>query len=225
MAPPGYTGAFKMLYDWQTIIAGGAAIVGGWIAYLAGLKQATATREAASAQVDAEQQRGEQEIHALRNAFAIELRQLVLRACEAHKSLRDLATTATEDNPITARMVEGLARVPAAVVYPSSAQRIGTLGGIDAMNIVMFYNSIEIARERAAEILRSRTPEDIAPLHVGAVADSFLKPCQYAALEILPKFKTGVALHDELDDSLIKRINIAAAEWAEIMNRWPRSDS
>jgi len=29
----------KMIYDWQTLIAGGAAIFGGWLAYLAGVKQ------------------------------------------------------------------------------------------------------------------------------------------------------------------------------------------
>jgi hypothetical protein len=42
-----YTGLWKLLYDWQTLLAGAAAIFGGWLAYRAGVKQATATRDAA----------------------------------------------------------------------------------------------------------------------------------------------------------------------------------
>jgi len=41
-----YTGLWKLLCDWQTLLAGGAAIFGGLAAYFAGVKQATATREA-----------------------------------------------------------------------------------------------------------------------------------------------------------------------------------
>ena len=40
VSPPDYIGIWKLLYDWQTIIAGAAAIFGGWIAYRAGVKQA-----------------------------------------------------------------------------------------------------------------------------------------------------------------------------------------
>jgi hypothetical protein len=53
MSPLDYTGLWKLLYDWQTIIAGGAAILGGWIAYRAGVIQANATRESAGKQITA----------------------------------------------------------------------------------------------------------------------------------------------------------------------------
>ena len=53
MSPPDYTGLWKLLYDWQTIIAGGAAIIGGVAAYSAGRIQARATREAADREIGA----------------------------------------------------------------------------------------------------------------------------------------------------------------------------
>jgi hypothetical protein len=44
-----YTGPLRWVYDWQTIIAGVGAVFGGWLAYRAGVRQATATREATEA--------------------------------------------------------------------------------------------------------------------------------------------------------------------------------
>ena len=52
-----YTGLWKLLYDWQTIITGPlailAAVIGGGMAYWAGRVQAKATRTAADLQVAA----------------------------------------------------------------------------------------------------------------------------------------------------------------------------
>jgi hypothetical protein len=48
-----YTGFWKLLYDWQTIITGLAAVVGGGMAYWAGRVQAKATRTGADLQVAA----------------------------------------------------------------------------------------------------------------------------------------------------------------------------
>jgi hypothetical protein len=51
------TDTWKLLYDWQTIITGGlailAAIIGGGMAYRAGVIQANATRKAADEQIAA----------------------------------------------------------------------------------------------------------------------------------------------------------------------------
>jgi hypothetical protein len=120
-------------------------------------------------------------------------------------------------------MVENSSRVPAAVVYPGSAPKIGLLGASDAMDIVTIYNLIEIARAGAAERMRSRRPDNIEPRTVAAVADAFLKACQYAR-EVLPKLRSGVALHDSQDAELIKRIGDAAAAWAAILKDWPKLD-
>jgi hypothetical protein len=225
MSAPDYTGVLKLLYDWQTIIAGAAAIFGGWIAYRAGVIQATATRQAAHTQLKAERQRDEREVDTLRKSIAIEVRQLIGQAFAAHNLLKRLATAATPDNPITARMVESSSRVPAAVVYPASASKVGLLGGQDAMDIVIVYNTIEIARERAGELLRSRTPDNITPVNVAAVADAFLRACQYAAQEVLPKFKTGFTVHDDKDDAFIKRITDTAAAWETVLKSWPKLDA
>jgi hypothetical protein len=53
MAAPDYTGLLHWAYDWQTMIAGVLAIVGGWLAYRAGIRQANATRSSAEGQIEA----------------------------------------------------------------------------------------------------------------------------------------------------------------------------
>jgi hypothetical protein len=64
-----YHGFWGWLCDWQTligaIIAGllaiGAAVLGGWMAYRAGVKQATATQQAADRQIRALEQQNADE--------------------------------------------------------------------------------------------------------------------------------------------------------------------
>jgi hypothetical protein len=214
---------YKLLTDWGSLIGGVFALIAGGTAYIAGCVQARATRRAAEMQVRADERRDARDLDALRKALATELRQLVGQALAAHDSLKRLVTTATVDSPITARMVESSSRVPAAVVYPNSAPKIGLLGGSDAMDIVIIYNMIEIARTGTAGLMRSRTPDNIAPVTVAAVADAFLKTCQYAQ-GVLPKFRTGFALHDDKDKALIQIITDTAAAWDEIMKRWPKLD-
>jgi hypothetical protein len=213
---------YKLLTDWGSVIGGGFALIAGGTAYIAGRVQASATRLAAKMQVEAEQRRDDREVDTLRKSLAIEIRQLIGRAFAAHNLLKRLATTATADNPITARVVESSSRVPAAVVYPNSASKIGLLGGQDAMDIVIVYGTIEIACGYLDQLLRSRTPDNITPVNVAAVADAFLKSCQYAAREVLPKFKTGLAVHDDKDAALLKKITDATAEWETTLKNWPK---
>jgi outer membrane protein TolC len=47
---------------WQTLIAGVFALIAGGVAYLAGLQQANATRQAANRQVEATRRAAEQEV-------------------------------------------------------------------------------------------------------------------------------------------------------------------
>jgi hypothetical protein len=60
MMAPDYTGVLRWVYDWQTMIAGIVAVVGaiggGVLAYLAGKKQADATRKSARDQIAALEQ-------------------------------------------------------------------------------------------------------------------------------------------------------------------------
>ena len=57
MASTNYAGLLRVLYDWQTIITGGlailAALIGGGMAYRAGVIQAKATQKAANEQIGA----------------------------------------------------------------------------------------------------------------------------------------------------------------------------
>ena len=215
---------YKLLTDWGSLIGGVFALIAGSTAYIAGRVQARATRQASEMQVEVEQRRNDREADTLRRSLAIELRQLIGQAFAAHNLLKRLILAATPDSPITARMVESSSRVPAAVVYPCSAHKIGLLGGSDAMDVVIIYNTIEIARERAAELMRSRTPDNIPPVNVAAVADAFLKACQYAGREIFPKIKTGFAIHDDEDNDFIKRISNATTQWDTILKDWPKRD-
>jgi hypothetical protein len=215
---------YRLLTDWGSIIGGCFALIAGGTAYIAGRVQASATRQAAKMQVEAEQRRDDREVDTLRKSLAIEIRQLVGQALAAHNLLKGLATRATPDSPITARMVESASRVPAAVIYPGSAPRIGLLGGNDAMNVVIVYGTIEIARERTGELMRSRTPDNITPRVVAAVAGAFLNACQYAAQEVLPKIKTGFSVHDDKDNALIEKINVTTTAWETILKSWPKLD-
>jgi hypothetical protein len=76
----------------------------------------------------------------------------------------------------------------------------------------------------ASEFLRSRTPDDITPLNVAAVADAFLEACKYAR-GVLPKLQTGVAFHDDKDTGLIAMINEAGAAREAISKTWPKVHS
>jgi hypothetical protein len=207
---------YKLLTDWGSLIGGGFALVAGVIAYLAGRTQATATQNAAELQAGVEREKHDQEVETIRQSIAIELRQVVGRAFNAHKLLAGLSTKT--DGQITARMVDNSASVPVPIVYPAIADRIAFLKS-EAMDVVIVYQLIEIGREGAARLLRSRTPDDIGVLNVAVVAEAFLQACLYAR-DILPKLPTGVALHDEKDANLINMITEQATAWEDVKAKW-----
>lgn len=179
---------------WQTLFAGLVALVAAIITVFFTLK--------------VEQRKVDLEIDALRKSLAIELRQLIPRALSAHTSLQKLGSKA--DDPITARMVESLSRVPVPIVYPAIAPKIGLLGS-DAMDVVIVYGLLEIARDGAARLITSyRTPDDISQNVVLGTAAAFLEACKYAQ-SVLPKLRTGVASHDERDADLLRAITAAAS--------------
>jgi hypothetical protein len=143
-----------------------------------------------------ERRKAQHELDALRKSLAVELRQIVPRALGAGTALRELAHS---NQQITARMVENHARVPVPQVYPATAGKIGLLGD-DAMGVVIVYSLFELGRSGATSLISTRAPDNIAPETVAAAAVPFLAACQYA-LSVLPKMKTGVAVHDQLDAS------------------------
>jgi hypothetical protein len=203
--PPDLTW-YKLLSDQGSFIGGVFALIAGIAAYVAGRVQANATQQAATMQMETELRKIEQEVDTLRKSLATELRQLVPRALMAHELLKRLSEQ--KDGPITAWMVESLSRVPDPVIYPGSASKIGLLEN-DTMDVVIVYNLFDIARASAAQLMRYRTSDNITPMNVAGVAAAFLQVCIYAR-DILPRFRTGVALHDDRDMELFGRINEAA---------------
>jgi hypothetical protein len=188
-----YTTIVDFVDHWQTLLAGLIALIAAIITVFVTLK--------------VERRKADREIDALRKSLAIELRQLIPRALGAHISLQKLSSKA--DGPITARMVESLSRVPVPIVYPANAHKIGLLEG-DAVDVVIVYGLLEIARDGVARLMTYRTPDDISPNVVLKTAETFLEACKYAR-GVLPRLRTGVASHDDRDAELLQKIGTAAS--------------
>ena len=188
-----YTTIVDFVDHWQTLLAGIIALIAAIITVFVTLK--------------VERRKADREIDALRKSLAIELRQLIPRALGAHTSLKKLG--GKTDGPITARMVESLSRVPAPIVYPANAHKIGLLEK-DAMDVVIVYGLLDIARDGVARVITTyRTPDDISPKVVLKTAEAFLEACKYAR-GVLPKLRTGVASHDDRDAELLQIISTTA---------------
>lgn len=175
-----FTTALDLLDHWQALAAGLVAIVAAVIAV--GVPECFARR------------RAKMEIDALRASLATEFRVTLTRAYGAHTLLGNLAKQTT---PITSRQVESLAQMPRPVVYPAAADRIGFLDE-NAIDVVAFYGLIELLRQKADELQRSRTPDEISSVVIHGLSAGFLDAC-VKGVEILPRFKTGVRRVDDHD--------------------------
>ena len=142
-----YTTLVDFVDHWQTLIAGLIALIAAIITVFVTLR--------------VERRKVDRELDALRKSLAIELRQLIPRALDAYASLQKLG--GKTDGSITARMVESLSRTPAPIVYPANAHKIGLLQE-DAMDVVIVYGLVDVARDGVARLITSyRTPDDISP--------------------------------------------------------------
>jgi hypothetical protein len=188
-----YTTFVDFVDHWQTLLAGLIALVAAIITVVVTLS--------------VERRKVERELDALRKSLAVELRQLIPGALGVHGSLTKLGSKT--DGPITARMVESLSRMPAPIVYPANAHKIGLLEK-DAMDVVIVYGLLDIARDGVARLITTyRTPDNISPSVVLMTAMAFLEACKYAR-SVLPKLQTGVASHDDRDAELLRKIDTAA---------------
>ena len=176
-----------------------------WQALIAGLLGFAAAIVVVRVTLRIERRNADRELDALRKSLAIELRQLVPRALGAAVALKKLAHG---KDAITSRMVENHARIPAAIIYPANAGKIGLLGG-DAMSVVVFYSLIELAKAATVSLMASREPDNISPATVEATAGTFFTACTYSAENVLPHFKTGVASHEQKDTDLLQSIETA----------------
>ena len=183
-----YTTFVDFVDHWQTLLAGLIALVAAILTVVVTLS--------------VERRKVERELDARRKSLAVELRQLIPGALGVHGSLTKLGSKT--DEPITARMVESLSRMPAPVVYPANAHKIGLLEK-NAMDVVIVYGLLDIARDGVARLTTTyRTPDNISPNVV------LMTACKYAR-SVLPKLRTGVATHDDRDCLLIQAITEAAS--------------
>jgi hypothetical protein len=182
------------LFDhWQALIAGALGFAAAIIVVRFTFKM--------------ERRKAQLELDALRKSLAVELRQVVPRALGAALALRKLAHGPEQ---ITSRMVESFSRMPTPSVFPAAAGRIGLLGD-DAMGVVIIYSLFELGRSGIISLINSRDPNNISSDTVAASAIPFLTACEYA-LSVLPKLKTGVAVHDQHDAALLERIKQAVSK-------------
>jgi len=188
----------EFLYDWQTIIAGMAALLAALITVLVTLR--------------VERRQAKRELDALRKSLAVELRLQIARAFDIYDGLRELGSK--PDGPITARMVEGKSRMPAPIIYSANAGNIGLLEG-EAMDVVVVYTMLEKARGDVARLMTFKTPDDISPAVVMRMADDFLAACVFAR-DVLPKLRTGDPSEDDKDKALIQEIKAAASQLAPL---------
>ena len=195
-----YTTFVDAVDHWQTLIAGVLALIAAAITVVVTLK--------------VERRKVDRELSALRKSLALELRQLIPGALGVHVRLTKCGIKT--NGPITARMVESLSRMPAPIIFPTNAHKIGLIEK-DAMDVLIVYGLLDIARDGVARLITTyRTPSDISPDVVLMTATAFLDACKYAQ-SVLPKLRTGVALHDDRDCLLIESITAAAAAKEQVV--------
>lgn len=188
-----YTTALDFLDHWQALSA-------GLIGFAAAIIVVFVT-------LQIERRKINRETEALRKSLGVELRMMIARSWGAYQSLRNL--TLRKNTKITSRMVSDLSRVPVPIIFPASADKIGLLGP-DAMDLLIVYTLIDVARDGIKSLQDSRTPDDLQPNAVATIADAFLAACKHAPT-LLPKLRTGDPIHDEKDKDLIDEIRVASA--------------
>ena len=142
----------QFLYDWQTVIAGVLALLAAWLTIRATKRSADREIEASRAQIAVaqkqiettvrlERERLSSELETLRKSLAVELRLHIARAMGAYDGLYGVGFM--PNAPITARMVESKSRMPAPIIFPANAGKIGLLGG-EAMDVVIVYDLLRL---------------------------------------------------------------------------------
>jgi hypothetical protein len=222
-----YTTFWDGVDHWQTIIAGGLALAAGILTVVVTMiiarcqiaasraeadRVIAATREQTETTVRLERERLSGEVNALRKSLANELRLQIPRALMVADSLRRLSSKS--DEPITARMVESLSRMPAPIIFSANAGKIGLLDD-DAMGVLILYTLLEGGLDGVARLKTSSTSDHLGPDLVLSIADAFLTACLYGR-DLLPRLPTGVASHDAKDEALTQQVNaaLAARGWA-----------
>jgi len=89
------------------------------------------------------------------------------------------------------------------------------------MSVVAVYMQIEIVRDSIRKLMNHRTPDNIQPALVAAVASGFMMTCKTAA-KLLPKMLTEIEEYDDRKDAeLIEQIANEEVLWQLARAEWP----
>ena len=177
-----------LLHEWQDL-------VGGLIAALALVLTVKWTLER-------EKRRHDADTKALRIALGAEVRQ---QASSALTSCRTLLLRVELESVaalgLNGERVAAICALPDPIVYSSGADKLGSIGEMEAFNVVYFYGQLAVvaADVRRAYEERKRLLDRSAILDIAAAQ---LKAMD-AALKALPAFKASA--WSELDEGLIKQ--------------------
>lgn len=176
MCSPDYTGLWKLLYNWQTLIAGTAAIIGGWIAYRAGVIQAKATRESANQQIAA----AAAEIKNSDSAAADAVRRKVIEFSKFISGNLEIVNHINAGTQVPGRDLPSIMKIgidPA--VYPAIADRIGRIPF--PQQVVAFYTRIAEAQAMIQIVAKGPTHDvPVTPALAQTIADSLITALQLA---------------------------------------------
>ncbi len=203
MQPWHFTTLIDLIDHWQSLLA-------GLLAFGAAILVVRFTLKSESRKTD-------RELTALRRSLGVEIRQRIVGALSAHRSLRRLAQS--QNTQITSRMIESLTFLPEPVVYPASADKIGLLGS-QAMEIVIVYGLLEAVKDSVERLLRSRTPDDISHEIVAQTAGLLMGVCRQGQT-LLPFLATQDARIEQRDALLIESITNEASTWDTAKVQWP----
>jgi len=204
--------AYDFTRDQGSLVSGFMALAAGAVAYIAGRIQANATKTASDNQLKSEKERVARDVETLRKSLALELRQIAVGVFDSHLAVKKAALD--QANPVTTRMLDRLISIPVPLIFPAIADRIALLDGA-AMDVMIFYNLVEISRDSAEKLKRNRDPDDISQTNVGVLATALLQAA-CAARDILPQLRPGTTSNDNKDEELTARVTAAAVEW----NQW-----
>jgi hypothetical protein len=176
---------YKLFTDWGSLVAGGIALVAAAIAYVAGVVQARATREAAKLQIAAIDQQRNDEITQVRDAVRTEVTafaKYVIGAVEICKLIKGGLKIPRENARDIAKSFWG-----DPIIYPAVADRVGLLPHPHATT--EFYMRLSEVRGML-EALRTKPPssggyvvpppEFVTPDFAATIADSLITALQLA---------------------------------------------
>jgi hypothetical protein len=173
---------YKLLTDLGSVIAGFLALVAAVTAYLAGVLQAKATREAAKQQVAAIERQRNEEVANIRDAVRVEVTAFtkdIIGALEVCEHIKTTPNTIVAPYGISHNQAQLITKIlKSSVVYPAIADRVGLLSHSHAT--VEFYERIAEANGML-EALRTKagTPA-ITRNNVAVFADSLITALQLA---------------------------------------------